>query len=176
MPLIIENGCYDFTKVFTDDLTPVAKRFDKQAECGRRLPTAGVIEVIAREGRAPIGEHPDQPPIGQLCSHLVFRQIGEPESGHHGVHPERHGVEHQLPFDPHLQSAPAFLEFPGVDAAIGRQANIDAFMRRQLLGCFGRGRLSKYEGAPTTAMCTSGPIRTATMSFATCSPRRTPAS
>ena len=43
-------------------------------------------------------------------------------------------------------------------------------------GRFGSGRLRKYDGAPTTAMRMSGPIRTAIMSFATCSPLRTPAS
>ena len=32
----------------------------------------------------------------------------------------------------------------------------------------------KYDGAPTTAMRMSGPMRTAIMSFATCSPLRTP--
>ena len=34
----------------------------------------------------------------------------------------------------------------------------------------------KYEGEPTTAMRKSGPMRTAIISFATCSPLRTPAS
>ena len=43
-------------------------------------------------------------------------------------------------------------------------------------GVFGSGRFRKYEGAPTTAMRMSGPIRTAIMSLATCSPLRTPAS
>jgi len=41
------------------------------------------------------------------------------------------------------------------------------------LGC---GRAAKYAGDPTTAMRISGPMRTAIMSLATCSPRRTPAS
>jgi hypothetical protein len=43
-------------------------------------------------------------------------------------------------------------------------------------GFFGSARALKYEGAPTTAMRMSGPIRMAIMSFATCSPLRTPAS
>jgi hypothetical protein len=43
-------------------------------------------------------------------------------------------------------------------------------------GFLGSGRPLKYDGAPTTAMRVSGPIRTAIMSFATCSPLRTPAS
>src|SRR5690349_24399990 len=38
-------------------------------------------------------------------------------------------------------------------------------------GFFGADRFAKYAGAPTTAMRMSGPIRTAIMSFATCSPR-----
>jgi len=41
-------------------------------------------------------------------------------------------------------------------------------------GVLGRGRCLKYDGAPTTAMRKSGPTRTATISLATCSPRRTP--
>ncbi len=43
-------------------------------------------------------------------------------------------------------------------------------------GVFGSDRFLKYDGAPTTAMRMSGPMRTAIMSFATCSPARTPAS
>lgn len=43
-------------------------------------------------------------------------------------------------------------------------------------GTFGRGRVAKWDGEPTTAIRISGPMRTATMSLATCSPSRTPAS
>jgi hypothetical protein len=43
-------------------------------------------------------------------------------------------------------------------------------------GFLGSDRFAKYDGAPTTAMSMSGPMRTAIMSFATCSPERTPAS
>ena len=45
-----------------------AQRLDQQREGRRLLPPARVMEVIAREGRAPVGEHPDQPPrrgVGQ---------------------------------------------------------------------------------------------------------------
>ena len=38
-------------------------------------------------------------------------------------------------------------------------------------GFSGSGRFAKYDGAPTTAIHMSGPMRTAIMSFATCSPR-----
>src|SRR2546423_13556012 len=39
-------------------------------------------------------------------------------------------------------------------------------------GLFGAERLAKYDGAPTTAIRRSGPIRTAIMSFATWPPER----
>ena len=38
----------------------------------------------------------------------------------------RHGVERRAPFDPDLQLAPVLLELPGIEAAMGRQAQIDA--------------------------------------------------
>jgi hypothetical protein len=45
-------------------------------------------------------------------------------------------VEHQLPFDPHLQLAPVFLEYPNGGPAVDRQGEIDAesveFWRRML--------------------------------------------
>jgi hypothetical protein len=43
-------------------------------------------------------------------------------------------------------------------------------------GFSGGDRFAKYDVAPTTAIRMSGPMRTAIMSFATCSPDRTPAS
>jgi hypothetical protein len=43
-------------------------------------------------------------------------------------------------------------------------------------GTTGRCRPAKYAGVPTTAERMCGPIRTATMPCATCSPTRTPAS
>ena len=43
-------------------------------------------------------------------------------------------------------------------------------------GLLGAKRWVKYDGAPTTVIRTSGPIRTAIMPFPTMSPNRTPAS
>ena len=41
---------------------PIAQRIDQQGEGRRRLPAARIVEVVAREGRAPVGEHPDERP------------------------------------------------------------------------------------------------------------------
>ncbi len=43
-------------------------------------------------------------------------------------------------------------------------------------GTLGKRLSRKYDGVATTAIRMSGPIRTAIMSLATCSPKRTPAS
>src|SRR3954454_14784954 len=43
---------------------PIPQRIDQQGEGGRGLPTAGVIEVIPREGLTPVLEHPHEPSIG----------------------------------------------------------------------------------------------------------------
>src|SRR5207244_12853436 len=41
---------------------PIAQRIDQQRERWRGLAAARVVEVVARVGRTPIGEHPDEPP------------------------------------------------------------------------------------------------------------------
>jgi hypothetical protein len=50
----------------------------------------------------------------------------------------------------------------------------DAIVINQVLWPFRFWPSLEDDGAPTTAMRMSGPIRTAIMSFATCSPLRTP--
>jgi len=93
-----------------------------------------------------------------------------------GVEHAAGAVQHELAFDAHFQFASALLEFPRVQPAVGRQAQVDAVVPGQSCGVFGAGRFARYDGAPTTTMRRSGPMRTATMSFATCSPAPTPAS
>src|SRR3712207_5783486 len=44
--------------------TSVAERVDQKGEGCRGLAVARVVEVIARERRAPVGQHPDEPPLG----------------------------------------------------------------------------------------------------------------
>lgn len=59
------------------------------------------------------------------------------------------GVEHQFAIDTHLQLSSLVLKLPGVHAAVGWEADIDATMRYQVLvfseivGCFG-GLCAEY--------------------------------
>ena len=106
---------------------------DQHRKGRRGLAAARVIELVARKRRAPILEHPEQSSVGNIRRHLVFRHVGEAHSGQCRVQPQRHVVEHQLPVDAHFQFASALFEFPGVDSAVGRQADIDAVVRREIL-------------------------------------------
>src|SRR5207247_1802439 len=62
--------------------------------------------------------------------HLVLRQVRKAEPGQSRIQSEGEVIEYQLPFDPDLQLTPAFLEFPRVESAIGRQPDVDA-----VVGC-----------------------------------------
>ena len=119
---------------------------------------------------------PAQAALGDVRPRQVLRHIGEPEAGERRIEHLEGAVEDELAVNAHLQLAPAFLELPGVQPAMGRKAQIDAVVPIRSCGVFGAGRFVKYDGAPTTAMRMSGPMRTAIMSLATCSPLRTPAS
>ena len=45
------------------------------------LPAAGIVEVIALEGLAPIGQHLDKLSVGEMAGHEIERQIGQTKSG-----------------------------------------------------------------------------------------------
>jgi len=58
----------------------IAQRIDKERKRGRRLPPAGVIEVIPRPSRAPFVKHPDQATVLQVRLRQILWDIGEPET------------------------------------------------------------------------------------------------
>jgi hypothetical protein len=56
----------------------------------------------------------------------VLRHIGQAESGQRRIEYLGSAVEDELPINSHLQFVVVLLELPGVQPAIGRQAQIDA--------------------------------------------------
>jgi hypothetical protein len=63
----------------------------------------------------------------------VLRHMGQAESGQRRVEDLEDAVEDELAFDADLQFAVTLFEFPGVQTAMGGQAEIDAVMTDQLL-------------------------------------------
>ena len=120
---------------------------------------------------------PLEPSLGKMRLHQILRQIGKAKAGQRRIEYLRDAVEDELPIDAHLQLAAALLKLPGVQPAIGRQAQIDAVVVGQVLRRLWAAVASRNTMARRRPPCACpGPMRTAIMSFATCSPRRTPAS
>jgi hypothetical protein len=64
---------------------------------------------------------------------LIFGQVGHPEAGERRIEAKRDVVEHHLPFDAYVHLAATLLEFPDIQSAPRRHAEIDAPMRREVL-------------------------------------------
>jgi hypothetical protein len=60
--------------------SPVSKRLHQQAEGGRMLAAARVIEVVSRELVAPSLQQPDEPSLVDMPHHHPLRQVGETEA------------------------------------------------------------------------------------------------
>ena len=58
----------------------IPQRVDQQGERRGVLAAAGVVEVVAGEGRAPVLEHADQPAVGDAGRYVVVGQAGEAEA------------------------------------------------------------------------------------------------
>ena len=56
----------------------VAQRIDEQGESPRRLPAIRIVEVIAGERIAPIGEDPRQSAIFNVGLCLILKTIASP--------------------------------------------------------------------------------------------------
>lgn len=90
--------------------------------------------MIPREGRTPVGQNTHQAPGGNVSAHLILRQVGKSKSCEGGVQPQSNVIEDKLSFDVHLDLAVVLLEFPGVEATVRRQAEVNALVSRQVAG------------------------------------------
>src|SRR5688572_7661745 len=67
----------------------------------------------------------------------AFGYVPKSESGQRRLEYLRQAIEHELPVDAHLQFLRALLEFPRVNVAVRRHAQIDALVTNQVLRLFG---------------------------------------
>lgn len=63
-------------------LTPHTQCVENERKRGRWLPTAWVIQVIAREGRAPVFQYAHQASFFEVGPKLILRQIGHAQAAH----------------------------------------------------------------------------------------------
>ena len=102
----------------------------KAGEDWRRL---GIVQVVPRPSRAPILQHLDETSLREIGLRQVLRHVGQPEPGHRGVEDLEDAVEDELAFHAHPQLLAVLLELPGVQPAIGGQAQVDAGVSDQVL-------------------------------------------
>jgi hypothetical protein len=86
----------------------MAQCVDQQGERWRRLPAARVVEVVAWKGRTPVGEHPDEPSIGEVRLHLILGQVRNTQPGHGRVHSQGDVVKTNCPSTRTFSSRPPF--------------------------------------------------------------------
>jgi hypothetical protein len=98
---------------------PVTQGLDQHLE-RRRLPApARIVQVVAGERRAPVGEHPNELAAVEVRLHFVLGQVRDAEAGKHRLLDQRDRVEHQLTLHPNPDLAASLLELPGAEAALG---------------------------------------------------------
>jgi hypothetical protein len=95
----------------------VAKCCDECSQRGRRLPPTGVIEIVARKGRAPLLQNTLEPPGLNISRHLIIVDVRDPMARQGCVPDEISVVKHERTIDPNLEGAPLVLEVPGVEPA-----------------------------------------------------------
>src|SRR5215469_12580380 len=82
--------------------------------------------MVPGKRRAPVFEHPRQPSSLQIVSKTVLREVGQPETVSGGLPRQRDIVDRQLSVDTDVEGASAALEFPHIEPAMGREAQVDA--------------------------------------------------
>ena len=154
-----------------------AQRLHEEGEGAGGLAPARVVEVVAGERRAPVLEHRLEPAVGDQRRELLVGQAAEAEAVDGRGGDQLGVVAGELALDADVERPAVTLELPRVEAAEGRQAQVDAGMGGQLVRRLAAGRGARSRpGRPATSIRLSGPMRTAIMSRSTLSPSRTPAS
>ena len=80
--------------------------------------------MVAGERRAPVFQYPDQASIGDERCHQVFHHDRQPRAMQSGVDEQVHVIQDEGAIDVDVDAASVALELPGIEAAGGRQADV----------------------------------------------------
>src|SRR5262249_9732304 len=89
--------------------------------------------MITGEWRAPVGENALKTPLRDVRFDHSFWHVGQPKTRDGAVQQLRSAVAGELTLDTHLELAITLLEFPGIEAAVCRQPQIDAVVEDEVL-------------------------------------------
>src|SRR5258708_33344075 len=110
----------------------VAERVNQRSQCRRRLPPAGMIEIVARESRAPFVQNSLEPPGPDVRRHLIRVDIRDALPRQCGLSNKIGVVEHQRALDANLEGPSLFLKVPGVQPTCPDVPVVDATMAGEL--------------------------------------------
>lgn len=91
----------------------VAQRLHKQGEGGRMLSSARIVEMISGERRAPIFEHADETPFGNVACDLALEHVCQTKAVKRRRFQHFPIIENDRPIDSDLQLFAITFEFPG---------------------------------------------------------------
>jgi hypothetical protein len=97
---------------------------------------------------APILKHPREAPGGNVWLRQDLRHMGEPETVQRCIENLEDSVEHELAIHPDGQLVSVAFELPGIKAAQGRKAQVDAGVADDVLGHCGQRAVGKAGGRP----------------------------
>src|SRR2546422_3223559 len=107
-------------RALPDDWRPlgfVAKRSNERSQCRRRLPPAGVIEIVAGKGWAPLRQNPRQPSRLDVSLHLIRVDVRETLTCQGCLTDQVGVVDYEGTVHADREGLPFLLEVPGVKAA-----------------------------------------------------------
>ena len=91
--------------------------------------------MVSGKRSAPVRKHAHEAPRGDVRLHYVLRRKYHPEASPRRSQPHRQCVERQLSLDVHLELPRALFKFPGVDATVRGESQVDAVVALQVLRC-----------------------------------------
>jgi len=154
----------------------VTQRVDDQRKGSRCLAATRVVKMISAPGRRPFAEHPDELALRDVRPCQILRYVSQAKAGERRIANLKDVVEDELSIHSDLELTATSLELPGPQSPMSRLAQVDARVGNEVLWDFWNGVTREVGLRSDHGKANIGPMRTETMSLATCSPKRTPAS
>src|SRR3954471_24925290 len=99
---------------------PVMQRIEQHGEGRCVLASAGIVQIVAGKGLAPLLENADERPGADQRRDIPLRQVGQPDALQGAQANQADVADDQLSLDAHVDGAARFLEIPNGDSASHR--------------------------------------------------------
>src|SRR5437899_435293 len=108
------------------------KEIDEGTQRRWHLPPARIVQIEARKGRRPLLQQAPKLPGGNEGPDLIVEKVRKADAVERRADRNLRLVDDQRAFDRRLELLLVALELPAIEAAVGRQAKIDAAVAAQI--------------------------------------------